>query len=80
MCVLGHAHAWRVNVSRFIVINAHQSLYSLHYRENSYILTIIDRFTRWPEVIPISSIDARTLCVAYISRFGVPALLISHKG
>ncbi|GBN27180.1 hypothetical protein AVEN_46571-1 [Araneus ventricosus] len=40
----------------------------------TYCMTIIDRFTRWPEVIPTSNITAETTCKAlihnWIPRFG----------
>ena len=45
---------------------------------------MIDRTTRWPEAVPLSSISTGT-CVrafisAWISRFGVPATLTSDRG
>lgn len=49
-----------------------------------YLLTIIDRNTRWPEAIPMS--DTTTVaCVnaligGWISRFGVPADMSSDRG
>jgi hypothetical protein len=45
---------------------------------------MIDRTTRWPEAVPLSSISTET-CVrafisSWISRFGVPATLTSDRG
>ena len=50
----------------------------------TYLLTIVDRFTRWPEAIPLSDISALTCARAFlyhwVSRYGVPSILTSDRG
>ncbi|XP_052746959.1 uncharacterized protein LOC112050731 [Bicyclus anynana] len=49
-----------------------------------YCVTIIDRCTKWPEVIPVQEVTAETVAKAlyenWISRFGVPLRLSSDRG
>jgi len=49
-----------------------------------YLLTMLDRRTRWPEAIPMRSISAQTVATLFlenwVSRFGVPKRVITDQG
>lgn len=53
----------------------------LRYR---YCVTIIDRFTRWPEIVPVSDISADTISKViyeqWICRFGCPSRITTDQG
>lgn len=49
-----------------------------------YILTVIDRYSRWMEAQPMTNQEAKTACRALVSgwiqRFGVPNVIITDRG
>lgn len=49
-----------------------------------YVLTCIDRFSRWPEAFPLVDITAESISFAlyngWIARFGVPEEIVTDQG
>lgn len=50
----------------------------------TFVLTVVDRFTRWPEAYPMHDMSAFTVCKTfveqYVSRFGVPSEITTDQG
>ncbi|BHF59101.1 hypothetical protein SprV_0100205600 [Sparganum proliferum] len=50
----------------------------------SYLLTCVDRFTRWPEAIPLPDVAAPTVVKAFLSRWvtilGAPSIITTDRG
>ena len=51
---------------------------------HTHLLTCVDRFTRWPEAIPLTSTTTEAVAQAFLSgwvaRFGAPSALTSDRG
>ena len=51
---------------------------------STYLLTVVDRFSRWPEAIPLSNITsascAQALISHWIAHFGIPVDMSSDRG
>lgn len=49
-----------------------------------YLLTMIDRFTRWPEAVPIADVSAETITRTFIDRwialYGCPVTVTTDRG
>lgn len=65
--------------------HVHIDLIIMPYSEGyKYCLTCVDRFTRWPEAIPLEDQEASTVARAFydnwIARFGVPLKVTTDQG
>jgi len=52
--------------------------------QSAHLLTVIDRTTRWPEVMPIKGTTAQVVADGFVrvwvSRFGMPAVVTMDRG
>nr|VZI50957.1 unnamed protein product [Spirometra erinaceieuropaei] len=50
----------------------------------TYLLTCVDRYTRWAEAIPLPNVQAQTIVKAFVSRwvamFGAPSTVTTDRG
>lgn len=50
----------------------------------THLLTVVDRFSRWPEAIPLSDTTTascvQALVFHWIARFGIPSHISSDRG
>ena len=56
----------------------------LQYQGFTYLFTIVDRFTRWPDAVPLMDMTtlscAQALITTWVTRFGVPTHISSNRG
>ena len=53
-------------------------------QNHRYLFTVVDRFTRWAEAIPLvdahTTTCARAFAAHWVARFGVPSVMTSDRG
>jgi hypothetical protein len=61
-----------------------KSIGSLYTSDQQYVVTFIDRATRWFECVPVKDITSSTIASVFlshwISRLGVPLVLVTDQG
>lgn len=55
-----------------------------NWENKAYFLTIIDRCTRWPKIIPIKDIQSTTICKAlekyWLKQISIPKTILNDQG
>eukprot|EP00731_Ephydatia_muelleri_P037188 Em0412g4a len=68
----------------FIMTDASDKAVEQSCSSYRYLMTAVDRFTCWPEVVPLVDITAvstaRAFVSGWISRFGIPAFITTDHG
>ena len=68
---------------RFVHVHVHITCPLPKCEGQSYLLTRVDRFSRWCEILPMKDITAYTTSKAFVagwvSRFNVPAAIITDR-
>ena len=77
-------HKFERPTARFIHIHVDLVGPLPYSRGHTHLLTVIDRFTRWPEAIPLAQTDTasigRAFALHWVARFGEPESITSDKG
>jgi len=51
---------------------------------NRYLITMVDRTSRWPEAVPVTEVDTetilQTLVSTWVARFGLPGIVTTDRG
>lgn len=85
-CNNTHAHAGSFTPPDVYFALVHVDIMGplLNSKGYSYVLTLVDRFTRWPKVIPLmnasSNSVAHGLLLGWVAHFGVPTTITSDRG
>jgi hypothetical protein len=81
-----HLQPEQIEIPRRRFANVHVDLVGPlpHSAGFSYLLTILDRTTRWPEAVPLAAVSAADCAAGFfhgwVQRFGLPATITSDRG
>jgi transposase InsO family protein len=81
-----HLQPEQIEVPRRRFANVHVDLVGPLPRSAgySYLLTVLDKTTRWPETIPLAAMTAADCAAGFfhgwVQQFGIPATITSDRG